>query len=382
MSALAATLFLHIGSAPAIASSIDSVDRIREDQWHLHYLRISEAHKFSKGEGVTVAVPDTGLDPHPDLNRNVTPGTDLTRSNGNGLVDQDSHGTGMAGLIAASGLDNNRGALGIAPRSKVLPVRTKVTNEDGDSDLLAAGITFAAKQSVDVISVSSIAEPTTKLQKALDVAVGADIVVVAAAGNRPRDNEVKFPAAHPNVIAVGGIDRNGEHVDFSVSGPELDVSAPAVDIYSTSYAGKYRKGTGTSEATAIVAGAVALIRARFPSLPAREVVHRLTATAVDKGPPGRDDQYGHGVIDLVAALTADVPPLGSVPTADPPAGDGPTVTTDVAVGDGPGAKGSGEDGSGVRGWVTLGVLLAAGGGWAYVVRRRRSGDDPPPRISR
>lgn len=146
--------------------------------------------------------------------------------------------------------------------------------------------------------------------------------------------------------------------------------APAVDIYSTSYGGKYSKGTGTSSATAIVAGAAALIRSKFPDLPAQEVAHRLTATAIDKGPPGRDDEYGYGVIDLVAALTADVPPLGfesSDVTAPAPAGAGPTD--------------DGDDGATARGLATLGVLVAAGGGY-LVWRRRRRADDPPPRISR
>lgn len=159
-----------------------------------------------------------------------------------------------------------------------------------------------------------------------------------------------------------------------MSGPEIDVVAPAVDIYSTSINGGYRKGTGTSDATAIVAGAAALVRSKYPYLPAAEVVHRLTATAVDKGPPGRDDEYGYGVIDLVAALTADVPPLGfEGATATPPVG-----ATSAAAQP---AGGDGDDGAAVRGWVTLGVIVAAGGGF-LVWRRRRRADDPPPRISR
>jgi subtilisin family serine protease len=177
---------------------------------------------------------------------------------------------------------------------------------------------------------------------------------------------------------VGGIDRQGDHAAISVAGPEVDVVAPAVDIYSTSYQGRYSKGTGTSGATAIVAGAVALIRSRYPELSAQEVVHRLTATAVDKGPPGRDDRYGHGVIDLVAALTAEVPPPGSAPTADPPVGGGPTPTAGAPAGEAPQAAGP----HGVRGWITLGVLVTAGAVWGWVVRRRRRGADPPPRVSR
>ncbi|GIJ08801.1 hypothetical protein Van01_20150 [Micromonospora andamanensis] len=119
------------------------------------------------------------------------------------------------------------------------------------------------------------------------------------------------------------------------------------------------------------------MRAKFPYLPADEVVHRLTATAIDKGPPGRDDQYGYGVIDLVAALTADVPPRGFGPgsTAGPD-GTGPTT----AAADGP--RGGGERAATVRGLVTLGVLVAAGVTWVLFIRRRRRSDDPPPRITR
>ncbi len=173
------------------------------------------------------------------------------------------------------------------------------------------------------------------------------------------------------MIAVGGVDRNGNHAAISVTGPQIDVVAPAVDIYSTSINGTYRVGTGTSDATAIVAGAAALIRSKYPDLPAQEVAHRLTATAIDKGPPGRDDEYGYGVIDLVAALTADVPPLGfesSTVTA-------PAPTTAVPADD------SNGDGATARGLATLGVLVAAGGGY-LVWRRRCRADDPPPRVSR
>ncbi|SBV28050.1 type VII secretion-associated serine protease mycosin [Micromonospora krabiensis] len=349
--------------------------QVRGDQWHLRFLDMERAHLVSRGQSITIAVPDTGVDPHPDLRKNILPGIDIIPGgDGTGRKDRDSHGTGMAGLIAAHGQSDGTGALGIAPAAKILPIYDSPPNADGDPEALAEGIEFATRKSVDIISISSGGGSSPRLVRAVNTAIASEIVIVAAAGNRPEDIAVAYPASESSVIAVGGVDREGKLASVSVAGPEVDVVAPAVDIYSTSIDGKYRKGTGTSDATAIVAGAAALIRSKYPDMSAREVAHRLTATAVDKGPPGRDDEYGYGVIDIVAALTADVPPLGSeTPSATAPVAGGPTATA---------APGGTDDGATVRGLVTLGVIVAVGVTWAVIVRRRRRGDDPPPRISR
>jgi subtilisin family serine protease len=156
---------------------------------------------------------------------------------------------------------------------------------------------------------------------------------VAAVGNvdgTPSD----FPVGYPGVVGAAGVDRNGNHAPTSVVTPNADLAAPSVSIYSTDSLHRptstgYRTGTGTSDATAIVAGAAALVRAKFPRLSAVEVIHRLTATADDKGPPGRDDQYGYGIVNLVKALTADVPPL--TPSAMPTTAAAPPEPTDRGV---------------------------------------------------
>src|SRR5262249_35204126 len=109
--------------------------------------------------------------------------------------------------------------------------------------------------------------------------------------------------------------RQGNIAPISSVGPGAVIAAPAVDIYSTSLHNGYSTATGTSDSTAIVSGVVALIRSRYPNLSARDVINRLVATADDRGPPGRDDQYGYGIVDPVKALTADVPLL--TPTATP-----------------------------------------------------------------
>jgi type VII secretion-associated serine protease mycosin len=311
-------------STPAYA------DNIRDAQWHLGFLNVAEAQRLGNdGAGVTVAVVDSGVDPsHPDLTGNVLPGTDFVNQGDNGQRDTDGHGTAMAGLIAAHGHGTAAGALGIAPRSQILPVH--VANfYDPVEKRAAQGIVWAAQHGAKVICIALSGHSNdAELRQAVERAFAADVVVVAAVGNRPRDTEVTYPAAYPGVIAAAGVDQHGNHADVSVTGPEVVLAAPAVDIVSPRLNGKYSQNIGTSDATAIIAGVAALVRAKYPQLSAAEVVHRLTATATDKGAPGRDNEYGYGIVNPVAALTADVPPLPPTakPSADPvPAGIPPVV---------------------------------------------------------
>ncbi|MFK3982889.1 type VII secretion-associated serine protease mycosin [Micromonospora sp. NPDC050397] len=362
-----------------LPASPAQADRIREDQWHLQYLKVSEAHKLSQGAGITVAVIDTGVDSHPDLQNNLLQGIEtLPGGEGDGREDVDSHGTKMAGLIAAHGRGSNSGALGIAPKAKILPIRYAAHPGDSTDDSIAKGIEWATTQKAQVISISIGGGTSPRESAAIRSAISADIVIVAAAGNIPQSYGVGFPAAYDGVVAVGASDHNGNRAEVSVKGDKIAILAPGVDIYGTSFSGKYSKGTGTSDSTAIVAGAAALIRSRYPDLSAPEVVHRLTATAVDKGAPGHDEEYGYGVLDLMAALTADVPPLAGSASASAPASGGPspTATANAAPGDAP------------RGMSTN-TLLAAFGIFLFLAvavallvvrshRRAVGGGDAPP----
>jgi type VII secretion-associated serine protease mycosin len=355
LSALLAGLSL-LAVTPAPTS-----DPIRDAQWHLTSLGVEKAQAISTGQGVTVAVIDTGVDgTHPDLAGSLLPGADFAQDgHGDGLIDVDGHGTATAGLIAAHGR-----ALGVAPEARLLSVR--VSNgivPFGTS--LAEGIAWATDHGAQVICVAMGQPDNTQLRQAISKAQTANIVVVAAAGNRPGATTVAFPAAYPGVLAVAGTDRNGDHAELSVSGPQVGIAAPAVEIASTDRLGEGRTGysasNGTSDATAIIAGAAALVRSKYPNLPAAEVIHRLTATADDKGPPGRDNDYGYGVVNLVKALTADVPPL-QTSTQNPPTGT--TTTALPPTGDGT-----------AWGWVLGGLVLlllagaGAGGIMAWRLRR-------------
>ncbi|WP_018800216.1 type VII secretion-associated serine protease mycosin [Salinispora arenicola] len=378
-----AGLVALIPVAVAVPTGTPPADQVRDHQWHLSYLDVDSAHRHSQGEGVVVAVPDTGVNPHPDLRRNLLPGIDLIERSPDGRQDTHGHGTEMAGLIAAHGRSDGTGALGIAPKARVLPIKAMYDESDtgavDEDNYLAVAVERAAASGAKVISISASGPFRFRLERAIKAAIAANVVVVAGVGNWPDDTRVTYPAKMEGVIAVGGVDRNGRVADISTRGPEVDIVAPCVDVYSTSFDSRYRGGTGTSNSTAIVAGAAALVRAKFPDLSAEEVAHRLTATAVDKGPPGHDEQYGHGVVDLVAALTADVPPLA---TPRSPTTDAPPVRSWVQ----PEAGGDLEADSAsttARGLATLGVLVAVGGAWIAIVKyRRRRDDEPPPRISR
>jgi type VII secretion-associated serine protease mycosin len=311
-----------------------SADSIRVGQWQLEALDVARAHRISQGRGVTVAVLDTGVDAgHRDLLGNVLPGMDFTGGQGNGWVDADGHGTGMAGLIAAHGHGPQRGdgALGIAPEARILPIRVGRTDHPNLAGSLSSAIDYAVRHGAAVISMSIRGFSRDDAARAVDDALRGNVVLVAGSGNRPKDVVVPYPARYPGVVAVGATRRDGSLASFTTTGPEMAITAPGEGIVSTGSDGGYRLTDGTSDATAIVAGAAALIRSRFPKLSASEVVHRLTATATDKGRPGRDPQYGYGALNLVKALTADVPVGQPSATSDPPSAAAPAPSTAIAA---------------------------------------------------
>jgi type VII secretion-associated serine protease mycosin len=312
-----------VSAVLGLSMSQPVTDDIRDQQWHLDFLDIERAHEISTGGGVIVGIIDSGVDGgHPDLAGQLLPGADFSVEGlPDALVDRDGHGTAMAGLIAADGR-----AIGVAPDATVLPVRGSTFATT--ALVLDEAIDWAVDNGASVLCLAfGYTRSDARLEAAVERAISRDVVVVAAVGNTP-DAPIQYPAAYPGVVAAAGVDRQGDHAAVSVVSASTVLAAPSVDVMSTESrsvtpAG-YGARTGTSDATAIIAGVAALVRSRFPDLPAAEVIHRMTYTADDRGAPGRDDEYGYGIVNPVAALTADVPLLEpSTPPSSTQAGGPP-----------------------------------------------------------
>ncbi|GIF14944.1 type VII secretion-associated serine protease mycosin [Actinoplanes teichomyceticus] len=314
----AVALGLVAGAVPAGPVRAAS---IQDRQWHLDYLRVAQAHRLSTGKGVVVAVVDTGVEArHPDLAGRVLDGTDVL-THGDGRTDRNGHGTGVSGIIAASGGRN--GALGIAPDARILPVGAPI-GAQGTGGLVPEGIRWAVDHGARVINMSFRDKRTTgDMREAVRYALQHDVVLVAAVGNTDQDTAVVSPANIPGVLAVSAFDRKGRIWSGAVHGPQVAIAAPGVDIVTLArdqggkVGGYVDVPGGTSAAAPMVAGAAALVRARYPEMKAPDVINRLLATATDAGPAGRDEQYGFGRLDLVGALTAKVPAVTANPLGNP-----------------------------------------------------------------
>lgn len=276
--------------------------------WGLHLYGIPQAWASTKGEGICVAVLDTGcqLD-HPDLNGAIVGSQDFTRSP-IGPLDGQGHGTHCAGTIAAR--KNGIGVVGVAPKCSLLIGKVLGDSGSGSDDWVAAGIRWAVKQGADVISMS-LGSPSesTAIRMAIIDAVESGVFVICAAGNDGRDNSVNYPARFPESIAVAAVDRHGRVARFSSRGPEVDIAAPGQDILSTYIGSHYAKLSGTSMATPFASGVVALMLSKHrqdagdsPIRTVPELREHLSRTARDAGSTGHDPAYGYGLIDPAKML--------------------------------------------------------------------------------
>ena len=318
-----------LGASAAVAADAPAgADTVRDAQmWVLDAVSAPSAWSTTRGQGATVAVIDSGVNPDvSDLAGSVITGPDLTgvhtaRVNPNWGV----HGTWMASLIAGHGHDGGgSGIVGVAPAAKVLSIRVVTDRHDpgysayeheSDSRVqaaLAQAITYAIKHHASVISMSlGYGEPSTVVRMALQNALDHGIVVVASSGNSGNSAPVRttgqapysFPADYPGVLGVAAVSRSDSAAGFSSDNLSVQVAAPGVNVPAQGRDGQYWLVSGTSPACALTAGVAALIKARYPGLAPALVVQAITSSTQNRPSGGYDNKIGFGTVDAAVALT-------------------------------------------------------------------------------
>lgn len=315
-------------AAVTCSTSPPTANVIADVPWPQVRYDLTAVGQVSQGEGVTVAVIDSGVDSvNPQLAGQVVGGGDMLDGGGDGRTDCIGHGTAVASIIAARPMDG-AGLRGVAPAARILAVRASERIDTGDGvtgagDMrdLVAGIKEAVKRRPQVMNLSistNVDDPG--LRAAIQSALDADIVVVAAAGNYHAQGDPRpYPASYDGVVGVGAIGPDGQRVAKSQVGSYVDIVAPGDAVIGAVPGHGHQACQGTSFATPFVAGTVALIRARWPELDRTEVVRRLLATA-DPAAGGRPSaDYGYGVVNPMRALTELLPPVPAAVLTTPTA---------------------------------------------------------------
>ena len=294
-----------IASCLAIAPPVHAAaDPLLAQQWGLFAIGADHVWTTTTGQGVIVAVVDSGSGPHPDLAENLLPGRSIigtVESQDGKDIDASGHGTHVAGIIAAVA-NNGIGGSGVAPNAKILPIQVLDQAGQGDARDVAAGVRFAADNGARVINLSlGGATESLSLSQAITYANDKGVLVVAAAGNGGAADKPKWPASLDLTLAVTAVDQANNATSFDQRGDYIDLSAPGANIVSTAK-GDYVTLSGTSMAAGFVAGAAALLFAAEPRVTNAQVRDILLRTATDIGEPGRDVTFGAGLINMVAAL--------------------------------------------------------------------------------
>jgi PGF-pre-PGF domain-containing protein len=306
-----------VGDVDVLAATAWGVEKINAPQvWDFIYNGTN-----INGTGVNVSIIDTGINySHPDLASNYIGGYDFVNDD-NDPMDDDGHGTHVAGTVAGTGVGGKK--TGVAPGSNIFGV--KVLNADGNgsySDLID-GVQWSIDNGADIVSLSLGGPNDSSMTTMVNNVIDAGVLPVIAAGNDgPGVSTIKCPGDEFNATTVGSTDSSDTIAPSSSRGPvtlmgdtyiKPDLTAPGVNIESTSYHGGYYIKSGTSMATPHVSGAAALILQAYPDMSPLEVRQLLEDTAVDLGTAGKDNTYGSGRIDVFKAIFPQVSTITITP---------------------------------------------------------------------
>lgn len=300
----------------ALPSANEPKDPLFQEQWSMVSGNVQGAWDMgATGQGLTIAIVDTGVAlKHPDLMGNLIPGyNSITESEApEATQDDNGHGTHVSGIAAAG--RNGVGIVGVAYQAKIMPIKAINSKGDGYDDAIAEGIVWAADHGAKIINLSiglGNGASSAILSVAINYAYDKGCLLVAASGNHDPELQetpvVSYPASDPHVLAIVATDETGKVTNYSEIGPEISLAAPGDDIASTWWSKTegpgYSYASGTSMATPFVSGEAALIWSKNLELSRDQVIQVLKQGTKDLGSPGRDNQYGYGLVDVKLALS-------------------------------------------------------------------------------
>lgn len=291
---------------PNIVCKISEIpnDKYYQDQYYLQQIKVEKAWEINYSNEVIVAVLDTGVDiSHPDLQGKLINGVNILNKD-TLPIDDNGHGTNVTGIVAAVS-NNFIGISGITRNAKIMPVKVLDNEGKSDSFYVGQGIRYAVDNGAKIILLASGETVYTPfMTEAVNYAEEKGVLIIAATGNK--GSELNYPAALPNVLSVGAVDRDDNYLDYSNYGQQLDVVAPGDGIFTTTIGGGYSTKSGTSMAAPQVAGLAAMLFQRYPDLTPNEIADIIRFSADDVGELGWDVRTGYGRINVEKALNMDL----------------------------------------------------------------------------
>lgn len=298
---------LSIKSVQAVNRTVNINDPSFNEQWTIFHTKSNEAWKIlSQKKQVRVAVVDTGVDyNHPDLKNRVLKNLGYNFiNNSRDAMDDNWHGTHVAGIIAAEA-GNNVGVTGIVGDAdvKIIPVKVMDENGNGSSDIIAQGIRYGADVGADIINFSiGFGVKDKYIEEAIKYARSKGVLVIVSSGNDNLNCDSSSPASDEGAYTVASVNSYDEKSDFSNYGTSVNIAAPGEGILSTVPGEGYEYRDGTSMAAPIVVGVAAMIKAENPNLSPEEIENILNKSAGDIMEKGKDTSTGYGLINAYEAV--------------------------------------------------------------------------------
>lgn len=271
--------------------------------WEINKFNIKKKWEKSKGENVVVAVIDTGCDlDHPDISNNLLKGKNFIESSKD-PIDDNGHGTHVISTIAAE--NNGIGMVGVAPKTKIIPIKSLDKNGNGNVETIVKGIAWAVDNGADIITMSLGSSNANKnIEDVIKYAVKNNVAIFCAAGNSGENYDILYPAKYEGTMSIGAIDKNLKRTNFTCSGETLDFLAPGHEIFGCVPDNSYAIMSGTSMSNPFAVGCASLL---LSSLRQKDRNKKLSIEEYisyfkEKAKPLEDEKYrtkkyqGYGIL--------------------------------------------------------------------------------------